>query len=70
MAIAICKYSECSKSDQCLRFSAQDGEEMLFQNICKESNSHKWFLQDDTKIQTVEKVDDIEKVEEDANINV
>lgn len=65
MSIAICKHSDCSKSDQCKRFATQEGEVILFKNICDELNNYKWFLQDDNKLQTAEKVETKEIQSED-----
>jgi len=52
--IAICRNSDCAKSEQCLRYAEKNGETMLFKNICNEYNHYVWFWKNDEIITTTE----------------
>jgi len=56
----MCKFLECPKSSNCLRFLAQPDEEqvyMRFYNICSESNSYQWYWQAPNEL--IKKEDDV-----------
>ena len=54
--IAVCRYSDCIKSNECLRFLEKEGCEVFFKDICGESNNYKWFWKAEQKVVVKEEV--------------